>query len=121
MTQRKSLTDSNVADLEVREKKYEVRDTRLPGLRVRIEVSGRKTFYFVYSILGRVRWYRIGPGEMGAAAARQVAKELIGDVARGRSASGTQSSAGRLDIRGPSRSLPRRIREKAQQELEAGR
>jgi integrase len=83
MTQRKSLTDSNVADLEVREKKYEVRDTKLPGLLVRVEVSGRKTFYFVYSVRGRVRWYRIGPAEMGASSARTRARELIGDIARG--------------------------------------
>src|SRR5258705_4617377 len=83
MGERRNLTDANVADLEVKAKKYEERDAKLPGLCVRVEVSGRKTFYFVYSISGFVRWFRIGPAAMGADNARIEAKKLIGDVARG--------------------------------------
>src|SRR5258707_6649339 len=82
MGERRNLTDANVADLEVKAKKYEERDAKLPGLCVRVEVSGRKTFYFVYSISGRVRWFRVGPAAMGADKARIEAKKLIGDVAR---------------------------------------
>ena len=84
MANRKNLTDSGVADLAVKERKYDVRDATLPGLLVCVEGSGRKTFYFRYSIRGRVRWYRIGPAAMGAAAAKIMAKKLIGDVANGR-------------------------------------
>ncbi len=85
MRQRINFTDTNVSELSVlAAAKYEVRDTKLPGLCVRVEASGRKTFYFVYSVRGRARWYRIGPAAMGAAEARKVARELIGDVARGR-------------------------------------
>jgi integrase len=73
-----NFTDSNISTLEVREKKYDVRDTKLPGWVVRVEVSGRKTFYFVYNFGGRARWYRIGPTAMGAATAKVIAKELIG-------------------------------------------
>src|SRR5882672_381327 len=86
MANRKNLTDGNVSDLEQRAKKYEVWDDgprSVPGLCVRVEVSGRKTFYFVYSISGRVRWFRVGPAAMGADKARVEAKKLIGDVARG--------------------------------------
>src|SRR5260221_3010995 len=83
MAERKNFTDANVSDLEKREKKYEVWDTKLPGLCVRVEASGKKTFYFVYALAGRVRWYGIGPAGMGADVARVEAKKLIGDVARG--------------------------------------
>jgi integrase len=83
MRRRQNFTDSSVSELEVLESKYEVRDAKLPGLRVRVEGSGTKTYYFVYSLRRRGRWYRIGPAEMGAAAAKQIAKQLIGDVARG--------------------------------------
>jgi integrase len=52
------------------------------GFCVRVEGSGRKTFYFRYSLRG-LFWYRIGPAAMGAAEARIEAKKLTGDVARG--------------------------------------
>jgi len=84
MRTQRNFTDANISDLEIKRKKYDVRDTKLPGLRVRVEGSGTKTFYFVYSLRGRQRWYRIGPAAMGTGVARQMAKELIGDVARGR-------------------------------------
>jgi integrase len=86
MAERKSLTDENVRDLAAREKKYEVWDAgsrAVPGFCVRVEVSGRKTFYFRYSLRGELFWYRIGPAAMGAAEARTEAKKLTGDVARG--------------------------------------
>jgi integrase len=85
MTQRKSLTDANVIALEVRSQKYEVWDAgprAVPGFCVRVEGSGRKTFYFRYSMRG-LFWFRIGPVAMGAAEARTEAKKLLGDVARG--------------------------------------
>jgi integrase len=84
MTRRKNLTDAGVANLAVEARKYDVRDARLPGLVLRVEGSGRKTFYFVYAFDRRMQWYRIGPAEMGAAAARRIARELIGEVAHGR-------------------------------------
>jgi integrase len=82
-SERKSLTDANVADLEAREKKYEVWDDgsrSVRGFCVRVEVSGLKTFYFRYSLRG-LFWYRIGPADMGADVARKEAKKLTGLVA----------------------------------------
>src|SRR5882672_7430509 len=83
-SERKSLTDESVRDLDAREKKYEVWDAgsrHVPGFCVRVEVSGRKTFYFRYSMRG-LFWLRIGPAAMGAAEARIEARKAIGDVGR---------------------------------------
>jgi integrase len=82
----KSLTEENVASLEPREDKYDVWDAGkryVPGFCVRVEPSGRKTFYFRYSLQQGLFWYRIGPVAMGAAEARIEARKLTGDVARG--------------------------------------
>jgi integrase len=85
MALRINFTDANVADLEIKEDRYVAYDSKLPGLCVRVEPSSRKTFYFVYSIRRRVRWYKIGHVAMGTAAAKIMAKELIGiTAARGR-------------------------------------
>jgi integrase len=80
---RRNLTDEGVDRLPVKAKKYEEWD-KLDGLCVRVEASGRKTFYFVYTFNRRVRWYRIGPAALGMKAARIMVKELWGDVVRGR-------------------------------------
>src|SRR6516162_5855960 len=78
-----NLTDANVSELPIEAKKYDCWDTKLPGLCVRVQPTGDKTFYFVYSRSGRPRWYRIGPAVMGASEAKKEVKGLIGDVARG--------------------------------------
>jgi integrase len=90
MVQRKKLTDAGIRDLEPRPgAKYEEWD-EFPGLCVRVESSGRKTFYLVYSIKRRSRWYKIGLAAMGDVTvmavkdARVRARELSGDVARTR-------------------------------------
>jgi hypothetical protein len=83
MATRKNLTDANVADLEPRKDGRVIeRDAKVPGFCVYVEPSGVKTFYFVYSFVGRKRDYRIGPAAMGAAEARREAKQLLGRVAR---------------------------------------
>src|SRR6516225_12167894 len=84
MAQKINFTDAIVGDLEVREKKYDVWDAGMPGLCLRIPTSGKKVFYFVYSIHRRPRWFKIGPVKMTTKAARLRARELIGDVARDR-------------------------------------
>jgi integrase len=80
----RNLTDAYVASLEPKEKKQEIRDRKLPGFYVRVEPSGVKTFYFIYSYSGRTRYFRIGPAAMGASEARVRAKKLLGEVADGR-------------------------------------
>jgi integrase len=84
MDQKFYVSDERVAELKpIPGKKYEKRDAQWPGLLVRIEASGRKSYYYRYSINRRVRWFRIGPSEMGAAAAKKRVRQLIGVVANG--------------------------------------
>jgi integrase len=86
MPNRKSLTDANVSALESRPKKYDVFDSGsrgVPGFCVRVEASGKKTFYLRYSLCGGLYWFRIGPAALGASEARIEARKLIGDIARG--------------------------------------
>jgi integrase len=82
-----NFTDSNISELEIGTKKYDVRDRggrqSLPGLLVRVESSGTKTFYFVYSFNRRREWLWIGPAAMGVAAARLRIKEEWSNVSRG--------------------------------------
>ena len=54
---RVNLIRSELADLTPRAEPYEKWDTRVLNLCVRIQPSGRQTFYLVY----RNKWYRIGP------------------------------------------------------------
>ena len=78
------LTDAYVSALEpIPGKKYEKRDAQWPGLLVRVEASGRKSYYYRYSINREVFWYKIGDAAMGAAAAKLKVRKLIGDVANG--------------------------------------
>jgi integrase len=84
MAAQMNFTDASVAALLPRPgKTLDVRDAKLPGLYVRVQASGKRSFYFVYSRGGRPRWYRIGPSGMGASEARAQAKVLIGEVAKG--------------------------------------
>jgi integrase len=84
MDQKFYVSDERVAELKpIPGKKYEKRDAQWPGLLVRVEASGKKSYYYRYSLDRRVRWFRIGPSEMGAAAAKKRARQLIGVVALG--------------------------------------
>jgi integrase len=73
--ERRKLTDEYIEALEARAKKYEVWDAKVDRLCVRVEVSGRKTFYYVYSFPGvGVKWHKIGPAgpsSIGIAEARK--------------------------------------------------
>src|SRR6516165_393127 len=81
MANRRSLTDANITDLVARPgESYAVWDTKLPHLCVRVQGTGKKNFYFVYSFKVRVRWFKIGPTEMGASVAKDMAKKLMCDV-----------------------------------------
>src|SRR5215469_2663015 len=82
-----NLTDAKVRDLEVTGKKYEVWDrngtSSVSRLCVRVEASGLKTFYYVYSIGGQTEWFRIGSHEIGVRVARNEARVQMAVVARG--------------------------------------
>ncbi len=62
----------------------DIRDTENRFLRVRIYPTGRKTFYYVRKVAGRVRWIKLETfPEMTVYQARARCAELSGDIARG--------------------------------------
>ena len=65
-------------------KPREVRDTDLTGLLVRVEASGRKTFFLDYRHAGRRNRYRLGTyPAVSVDGARELARIKAGEVARG--------------------------------------
>src|ERR1019366_2230091 len=59
-------------------------DTDAPGLALSVQPSGRKSWRFVYRAGGRLRVFTLGRFEaIGLAAARERARDLLGQVARG--------------------------------------
>lgn len=87
---KEKLTEKLVKDLEATGKRYEVRDSVMPGLMVRVAVSGSKSYYFDYrSADGRRNKYRIGATDaVSLADAREVARKKGGEVAHGKDLNG---------------------------------
>ena len=81
----KKLTTTNIKHLEAKEKAYEVVDSRLRGFLLRIQPTGRKTFYFSYRPSDGLR-KRIKVGVLGqitVANARDIAERFAADVTKG--------------------------------------
>src|SRR4051812_20292188 len=85
-TARKSrLTELGVRRLKPEPATYQVWDTHQRGLCVRVQTTGRLTWYVVYSRRGRPRWLHLGDaGVIGLADARQMAAETLLAVAKGK-------------------------------------
>ena len=67
--------------LQPADKPFEVRDTRLSGFLLRVQPSGKMTYYAEY---GRGRRLRIGSTDaVGPEKARQRAKDIIGEAMAG--------------------------------------
>jgi site-specific recombinase XerD len=78
------LTKRAVDALAVRERPYDVRDEDLRGFLVRVEPSGRKSFFLDYRLRAKRNRYRIGVyPNLSAEGARGIAQAISGDVARG--------------------------------------
>lgn len=66
-------------------KRYEARDALIPGLHIRVSVTGAKVWYVGTRIDGRVRRIRLGPYPLlSLADARKAAASLLRDVQLGR-------------------------------------
>jgi integrase len=78
-----ALTTDRIAKLRGRYKPYDTRDAKVPGHLVRTQPTGKKDFYFAYRRHSdwRQQYYRIGPVEIGLAAARDIALRLAAEVA----------------------------------------
>ena len=80
------LTTTTIRNLEPREKAYEVVDAELKGFLLRIQPTGRKTFYFSYRTNDgkrkRIKIGLLGPS-LTIAQARDRATSMAGKVAEG--------------------------------------
>jgi integrase len=77
------LTDAKIRDIRRPAKgQIEVRDKAVPGLRVRVGVSGTKTFVLRKSVAGRYRNITLGRycDRFGLAEARKKARQLLSDI-----------------------------------------
>src|SRR4051812_41978748 len=75
------LSKSLINTLKPASKPYEVRDTRTPGLLLRVQPTGSMTFYLE---LSRGRRLRIGPGSTPIDDVRKAAMGHHGAVAKGK-------------------------------------
>jgi len=76
-----SITQTSIDAAKPKPKAYEIRDTRLSGFLVRVQPSGRKTYYCEYRRGARVK---IGQFQaLSTKQARQQAQEIISDYAKG--------------------------------------
>lgn len=76
-----SLSAQLIKNAKPREKPYELRDTRLPGLILRVQPSGRKTFYCEYTRGKRVK---VGLfSQISLSQVRERTQEILADAYTG--------------------------------------
>lgn len=81
---REKLTNTSIKALKPKEKPYDVNDTDTPGLLVRVQPTGVKTYFIRYRAGGKQRYFRIGnPAQVQVAEARLAAKKHLADVVHG--------------------------------------
>jgi integrase len=79
------LTELTVRSLKPAAAAYVVWDDRQHGLAIRVQPTGSKSWYVVYSLRNRVRWYHLGNANaIGLADARKLAAEVMLDAIRGK-------------------------------------
>jgi integrase len=72
-----SFTPRFVRAVQPQAERVRYKDAKMEHLRLIVEPSGRKSFYFFYTQHGRPRWFRLGPvGTVDLGTARNVAREL---------------------------------------------
>lgn len=90
---RKKLTTKTIEALPpAKGKRYEVRDTVLPGLHIRVSATGGKVWYLATRVDGRMRRIKLGAYPViSLSDARQRAQGILRDIALGKFA---ESGAG---------------------------
>jgi integrase len=82
--QKKRLTELSIRNARPLGKAYVVWDTKQSGLALRVQPTGVKRWYVIYSRRGRPRWLRLGDANaIGLADARVLAGETMLAVAKG--------------------------------------
>ena len=78
------FTNTSIKALAPRPARYEVGDTEVRGLRLRVSPDGTRIFYLLYTHLGRKRRFKVGAfGALTVAAARKLARAKLAEVATG--------------------------------------
>lgn len=97
---RRKLTTKTIEALPpAKGKRYEVRDTVLPGLHIRVSATGGKVWYLAARVDGRLRRIKLGSYPViSLSDARQSAQGILRDIALGTYA---ESGAGSPDAPGP--------------------
>lgn len=79
------LTQTMIASIPIHEKRTDYRDSVVPGLTLRVEPSGRKSWYLDYKFDGRRRWWFIGRAAyISLSDARREAQAFLGILAKGK-------------------------------------
>jgi len=78
------LTIKAIENVKPREKRFELADAGLPGFYLSVMPSGHRSFVFRFRFHGQPRKLTLGAHpQMTLALARQLAREAIGEIARG--------------------------------------
>ena len=79
------LTARTVENLAIKEgKRYDVRDENLPGLLIRVSNSGKKVWYILKRVDGRMRRIRVGAYPLlSLADARQAGRKMLVEIETG--------------------------------------
>ena len=98
MSRAAKLTKRSIDAAKPDEKRYAVLDTDLPGFRLYVRPSGKKTFHLRYRVGGgrdgTIREPKIGDfGELTADQARRIASEWLAEVRKGGDPSGKRQEA----------------------------
>lgn len=82
---RLNFTKKNISELPSRESRYEVQDSKVPGLYLRVSPTGVKTFYLLRRINGALERIRIGRFPAATPeVARQRAEQLNAEITLGK-------------------------------------
>ena len=89
---KQKLTTSYINNLEGAEKPFEIYDTEVQGLLIRVQTSGVKTYYLRYRLeTGKRKRMRLGMhGVLKPPTAREIAIKMLGEVAQGRDPAGSR-------------------------------
>ena len=76
---RERLSDSHIKKLRPKDKLFSVGDSEVPGLRIYVETSGTKNFYYCYKPKNEKNWVRFKLGNftlLNAPQARQKQNDM---------------------------------------------
>jgi integrase len=90
---KRRFTSLFIAKLKAKASAYVVWDEHTRGLCVRVQPSGRKSWYVVYSRSGRPRWYHLGGDAITLADARVLASKAMLAVAEGKDPAAERKAA----------------------------